>query len=477
MIWLAFAALTLGTVTVLVWPILRNAAKTAQTTEPDQAVYRAQLNEVERDLREGLLSDSEADTARIEIKRRLLATNRRPTGLHKGETPLARMSAITGISVLVPFCALATYITIGMPGMPGAPVKERRAEALVNPESTEFGVLIEDLADRLRQNPESTEGWVLLARSYRQINRLDDAATAYRRALATGATDVDIYTEFGDTLTALNDGRVPPEAVDVFQAVLRADREEPRARFYLGLASAQAGNIPDAIAIWRDLTNTAPANAPWLDMVRDQMGQVAMAAGIMPMTIPPRHPLDAPSAQTQMSGPTETTLSIPEADDDDFRPDVSALSDRFSGDEMAMIQEMVGGLEARLEFGPEDYEGWMQLGQSYDVLGNADKAATAYRRAAALDLTAVAPRARLAETLLRTLAPGELIPDEVNQVAGEILAIDASDPDGLFISGLGEASAGNFGRARELWTKLLAILPKDDPAQETVSRRLADLPE
>lgn len=476
MIWLGYAALTLGAVAIMVWPILRNAATRAQTSEPDQVVYLAQLKELERDLKDGLVTDSEAETTRIEIKRRLLAANRRATETSESETPLARMSAISGIAVLVPFAALAIYMSIGSPGLPGAPIKERRADALVNPENTDFGVLIENLADRLRQNPESTEGWVLLARSYRQINRLEDAAVAYRRALGTGANDVEIYTELGDTLTALNNGTVPPEAADIFRAVLRADREEPRARFYLGLASAQAGNIPDAVAIWRDLTANAPSDAPWLDMVRNQISQVAMAANIMPMTVEPRHPLDGMPIETQSAADLNQS-TIPEADEDDFLPDVSALSDRFSGDELAMIQEMVGGLEGRLEFEPDDFDGWMQLGQSYGVLGNAAKSANAFRQAAALDTTATTPRARLAETLLQSVAPGDTIPEEVSQLAADILDIDANNPDGLFISGLSAAAAGNYDQARAFWTKLLAVLPADDPAQETVFRRLADLPE
>lgn len=475
MIWLGYAALTLISVGILVWPIMRNAGTAAQETEADQALYQGQLKEVEGDVANGLLTNSEAETARTEIKRRLLAANRRATGDKGVDAPMARMSAVTGIAVLVPFCALAVYVTIGAPGLPSAPVEQRRADALVNPENTDFGVLIEDLADRLRQNPESTEGWVLLARSYRQINRLEDAATAYRRALATGSNDIDIYTEFGDTLTAMNGGTVPPEAADVFRAVLRTDRDEPRARFYLGLAAAQAGNVADSIAIWRDLTANAASDAPWLAMVRDQMSQVAMAANIMPMTIAPRHPLDGPTT-TQSTVDSASTVMVPEADEDDFRPDVSALADRFSGGEMTMIQEMVGGLEARLEFEPDDFEGWMQLARSYSVLGNTEKSAGAYRKASALNTDAIEPRAKLAETLVRAVEPGAPIPNEVNELTNEILALDQNNPDGLFISGLAAADAGQFDLARDRWTALLGLLPPGDTAYESVSRRLAALP-
>lgn len=475
MIWLGYTALTLISVGILVWPVLRNGGTAAQETEADQALYQSQIKEVEGDVANGLLTDPEAEAAHTEIKRRLLAASRRATGDKGVDAPMTRMGAVIGIAALVPFCALAIYVTIGAPGLPGAPVEQRRADALVNPEDTDFGVLIEDLADRLRQNPEKTEGWALLARSYRQINRLEDAATAYRRALSTGSKDIDVYTEFGDTLTAMNGGTVPPEAANIFREVLRTDRDEPRARFYLGLAAAQAGNVANAIAIWRDLTASAESNAPWLAMVRGQINQVAMAANIMPVTIAPRHPLDVPTTTPSSVGSSNTAM-VPETDEDDFRPDVSALADRFSGDEMTMIQEMVGGLEARLEFEPDDFEGWMKLARSYGVLGNAGKSARAYRKASALNKDAIEPRTKLAEALIRAVKPGTPVPNEVGELTNEILALDQSNPDGLFISGLAAAGEGQFDLARDYWTTLLELLPPDNAAYESVSRRLAGLP-
>ena len=73
MIWFAYAALTLFCVAVLIWPLLRSAGDRPSDLEADQAVYQAQLEEVERDLADGLLTDDQAVTARTDIKRRMLA--------------------------------------------------------------------------------------------------------------------------------------------------------------------------------------------------------------------------------------------------------------------------------------------------------------------------------------------------------------------------------------------------------------------
>lgn len=478
MIWIGFAALTLVCVAGLVWPLMRNAGRIADQTEADQAVYKAQLEEVERDLADGVLNVDEAETARIEIKRRLLAADRRSVSGVRTDAPALRMGTVAGVAVAVPFLTLAVYLSVGSPNLPGAPVAERRAEALEHPDQADMSVLIEQLADRLREDPNSTEGWVLLARSYRQANRVGEAAAAYRRALSTGSQDPVVLAEFGEVLIASNDGTVTPEAVNVLEAVLRVERREPRARFYLGLARAQAGDASDAIAIWRDLTASATGDAPWLAMVREQMGEIAMSAGVMPMTVTPRHPLDAtPAAKDTPVATGAAEGAVPPADDEDFRPDVSGIAERFSRPELEMIQEMVGGLEARLEFGPEDFDGWMQLGRSYGVLGDTKKAANAYRKAIALRPDAVLPHVQLADLLLRSIGSADAITDEIVDLSARILVLDSDNPDGLFISGLAAASVGDAAVARRHWMRLMNILPPGDSARDAVSKRLAELPE
>ena len=479
MIWAGFAALTLLCVTTLVWPVMRNSTSTTEQAEADQAIHRAQLSEVEQDLADGLLTEAEAEIARTEVKLRMLAANKRQTDAGPLEAPALRMGTVTAVAVLLPFTTLAVYLTIGSPDLPGAPVAERRADALEHPDQSDLSVLIEQLADRLRADPDSTEGWVLLARSFRQMDRMGEATTAYRRALSTGADDPVVFAEFGEALIAANGGAVTSEAENIFRAVLQTNREEPRARFYLGLARAQAGEVRDAIAIWRDLTASTPPGAPWLTMVRDQMREVAMAASVMPVTITPRHPLDNMGTQASQSNQFDAPTysgAIPTADDEEFRPDVSALAGRFSGGELEMIQEMVGGLEARLEFGREDFDGWMQLGRSYGVLGDSDKAANAYREAITVRPDAIMPRVQLADLLLRSIGSGQSITGEIVELSENILRLDGSNPDGLFIAGLAAASEGSTNLARERWTRLLDILPPGDSARGAVTRRLAELP-
>jgi len=68
---LLFAAMTVAAMLAALWPLLRKAA--TPRAGSDVAVYRDQLDEVERDLTAGYIGPTEAETARVEVSRRLLA--------------------------------------------------------------------------------------------------------------------------------------------------------------------------------------------------------------------------------------------------------------------------------------------------------------------------------------------------------------------------------------------------------------------
>lgn len=60
--------------------------------------------------------------------------------------------------------------------------------------------LVIGLEERLEQNPDDGKGWLLLAKSYHHLGRLDEARDAYRRADTLGHGDARVAAElFGLT--------------------------------------------------------------------------------------------------------------------------------------------------------------------------------------------------------------------------------------------------------------------------------------
>lgn len=454
MIWAAFGGLVLLVLAALLWPLLRGAQATEDRAAYDLMVFQDQLKELDRDLERGVLTESEADAARVEIQRRILTANKISPPAPAASVKVWRFGLAGGMIVGIPLLTLAAYLPLGAPALPGESAAHRAEIAAAAAEESDK--LVEQLAAHVAANPNDADGLALLARSYRQLRRYEEAVSAYRQ-LARLAPSGGAYADLGEVLALASGGGMSADAHDALVMALEIDRREPRARFYLGLEQAQQGNAETAIAIWRDLVADAPDGAPWLDLVVREMSQTAQRTGVLPMAVTPVHPLDLALAAAAANAPTP--------------------AERISPENLGMIQGMVDGLAKRLENEPDDYNGWMMLGRSYTVLENVDGALAAYEKAMALkpqDLNSKLQFASLMIARTNLDAPGAL-PAPLTDVMADVLEIRPSQPDALFISGLALAKAGNTTEAKARWQQALSALPNGAPLKAELERRLESL--
>lgn len=384
-LWIAVALLLALTLLALVGTLLRARPAMPTRRDYDVAVYRDQLDEVERDVERGVLAADQAEAARLEIKRRMLAAADgaadAPAG---GAVPPAWRGAILAlVVVLVPVGSLGVYLMLGSPGLPDLPLAGRHGEGQASTEQrAEMERLTARLAAQMEQQPDRVEGWLLLGRSLRTIEKYGEAAKAFERALALTHRAPEVLSEYGELLILAHDGQVPDPAVKAFEEVLAADPTEPRARFYLGRARSERGDARGAVQAWVDLIAVSPADAPWLGDVRRQIQATAAAGGIDLATLKPSPGLPVPSVATAVRPPGpagEGGAPSPSAED------VKAAEQMSAEDRQAMIRSMVEGLAERLKDNPDDAAGWRRLARAYEVLGEADKAKDALARAEAAE--------------------------------------------------------------------------------------------
>lgn len=445
MIWITLVALTLSVLALLAVPLLRPRAGLTDRAEYDLTVYRDQLKEVDADVERGLLSAQQAEAARTEIKRRMLAAADKP------EVAAVAGGSYTGLVVvlalLVPALALALYAVLGHPELPDQPFAERQ-DTRQDPQMADIAGLLDKLAERLKQTPEDVEGWAMLARSARAMERHDYAAEAFARLVALGQKDAAIYAGLGESLL-FRDQAVTPQAVAAFQDALRLDPRDVRSRFYLGMARMETGDAEGAIAIWKEMEATAPADAEWLAGVRARITEAAATAGLDPAKIAPKAPELGPAS------------AAPPAD---------------AAGTQAMITAMVDRLAAKLKDNPDDAEGWKRLGRAYRVQQKLDLAKDAYGKAIALLPRDVELRMAYADVLLAQVAePAKALPPEFVQTITEVLQLDPSHGEALFYAGIAAAQSGQLAEARALWLRLRDSLPEGSPERAAVQKQIDGL--
>jgi cytochrome c-type biogenesis protein CcmH len=136
------------------------------------------------------------------------------------------------------------------------------------------------------------------------------------------------------------------------------------------------------------------------------------------------------------------------------------------------MEGMVAKLAARMEQTPEDGEGWMLLGRSRAVLGQYEKAAEAYGRAAKILPPDADLLADYADTL--AMAQGRRLAGEPFAIAKRALQVDPAHVKALALAGSAEFEAGNFAGAIAYWERILKILPPDSEFGRSVTDSLAE---
>jgi cytochrome c-type biogenesis protein CcmH len=368
MLWVGLLLLTIGAMAAIVVPLLRGRQAPAPPRAAfDRAVYRDQLGEIARDLERGTLDADQAMAARLEIERRLLATDE-PDEPAAARLPVRGITAIA-LAAAVAAGAMAVYLALGSPQLGDEPLAARRDDGTAPHAPADLAASVDALAARLKEVPDDARGWLLLARSQATLQRWQDSAASYQHAM-TLTDSPEASAGLGEMLVMASDGLVTPAARSAFTTTLARDPGNTPARFYLALGDAQDGKASEAIAAWGKLVDEAPPGAPWLPLVRQHMAETARAAGI---ALPPQA---ARQAAPQPAPPS--TGGAPSA------ADIEAVQAMSPAERQAMIRSMVERLAARLDANPDDAEGWQRLARAYAVLGETAKAEAAAARAAAL---------------------------------------------------------------------------------------------
>ncbi|HUZ75773.1 MAG TPA: c-type cytochrome biogenesis protein CcmI [Stellaceae bacterium] len=457
---LALAIVTAAVLIVVIGPLLHETRMAPERPAFDCAVYRDQLAELERDRARGLIGATEAETARLEIERRILASDRAAPLPPAHARPLPWLAAV--LALVVAGGAAALYLRIGAPGVPDLPYAARRAElarAAAAPEDAEASAAA--LEKQLAAKPGDVDGWAQLARIDAELQRWQRSADAYRHAVALAPGRVDIAAALGEVLVMGADGMITPAARDTFTKVLAKDSGNAMARYYLALGDAQGGKTQEAIAAWQKLAAEAPAGAPIRADLKRRIAEAAQSGGIAPPPLAPPAPAAAPPAGAAAPGPDAAQMA--------------AAAKMTPEQRQTMIKGMVAQLAARLQAAPGDPDGWVRLGRAYGVLGERDKAVDAYERAAKLDPKDVQIPLQEVRLLLASQKLETQLTDREMALLHRIEVLDPAQPEALWYLGLAAAQSHRPDEAKGYWQRLLAALPADAPERKTVTAALGAL--
>ncbi len=385
LLWLLFALMTAGVIAVLLRPLMQGAAAGVRDAQADIAVYKDQLSEIDADAARGLVTPADAELARREVARRLLARAQSDTTRASRIMPVRPL--LGTIATVLPLLAISTYVWLGTPHLPDQP---RSALPTAPLDRTPVGELVAKVEARLVERPDDGKGWDVIAPIYFRQERFAEAAHAYGRASALLGETPARLAGFAEATVLANNGIVTDVARAAYEKLAKADPDRVEPKFWLALALEQDGKRTEAAAAYKAILAAAPPGANWRPLIEERIAAVEKTSAATVPAIPTSKGGAATSLITQ-SPPRGPSAA-----------DMKAAEKMSDADRAEMIRGMVASLAQRLADNPSDMQGWQRLMQSYIVLGdraNAEIALGDARRRLAGNQAALTELSAIAKSL------------------------------------------------------------------------------
>lgn len=306
-----FGALVLGLVLcvagVLVWVLLRqrNVVSHASQAKANAKVYRDQILDLDQEHESGHISDAEWQQSRDELSLRLLEdTSAQDDPEAKKEKP-ALWTAVL-VAVALPLASMGMYMWLGEPDA----LNPMALKAPEQPDQQSLLKMAEALAGKLNEKPDNLQGWVMLGRTYRTLEKFDAAVQAYDRALTLSADD-DLKLERVEVLAMKTQGNFEGEPWAVIRDILQRDPQHYGALLLAGSASYAHEKYSDALKYWQQARKPLTADNPDVQGLDEAIASVQKKLG---MAVTPTPASSAGNAGNAAAGLTVSgEVSIAEA--------------------------------------------------------------------------------------------------------------------------------------------------------------------
>lgn len=282
--WIMAAGL-IGLALLFVLPPLfsnRDQREDVDQDELNLAVFRQQLQELDADLAAGKLDRTHHKAARRDLERELLHD---VTG--KGTETDSRggrwAAALLGISV--PAAAVSLYLFLGdssiilrLEASASGPAPAAHPGG-TSVEMPPLEVMVQRLAEKMEQNPENLEGWMMLGRTYFAIGERERALYALEKAYSLSPENPDVLVAYAEAIAANNDSELAGRPAELIQAALEIDPEHSSARWLEGLVSFQDARYAKAAEQWGSLVATFESDSDEAEELRGYIAEAHSRAG------------------------------------------------------------------------------------------------------------------------------------------------------------------------------------------------------
>jgi cytochrome c-type biogenesis protein CcmH len=239
--------LLVAAVVIVLWPLLKRSNSPIVGRDMSNLdIHRDQFSELEKDLEAGTLGADRYEQAKNELERRVLEDAAAPADMPQSETPGKAVPIVIG--VFIPLTAILLYLYLG--NLEGLVALGHPAADLSSTTADQFQDMAAKLAARMQQNPGDAEGWKLLGRTYRAMERFGEANDAYKKAVDLTPQDADLLADYAESLALAAGRSLAGEPTRLLDRALKLDPRNTKVLTLSGSAAYERKDYETAIGYW-----------------------------------------------------------------------------------------------------------------------------------------------------------------------------------------------------------------------------------
>jgi cytochrome c-type biogenesis protein CcmH len=245
----------------------RGGAGKAGRREVNIAVYRDQMKEMESDRANGLLSEAQYQSAKLELEARLaddaLTLDEAPA---PGRVSSRKLGYTLG--AILPAAAFGLYFWLGNPTalIANADTSSRPDQATATagaPGEHDFMKMIQKVEEKTRVNPDDGEAWSMLAKTYGAMERWPEALQAYEKAIKLLPQDASVLSGYAEALAVTSNRVLTGKPMELVQKALEIDAEDMKGLELAGINAYQEENFAQAGFYFKRLHKLLPPESPY----------------------------------------------------------------------------------------------------------------------------------------------------------------------------------------------------------------------
>jgi cytochrome c-type biogenesis protein CcmH len=172
----------------------------------------------------------------------------------------------------IPLLAGSLYLSLG-----NYQAISHSAEMAVDPDTlklAEINKMVEGLAEKMKNNPDDAQGWLMLGRSYKFQQQYSKAVDAFANAYRLLGDQAEVMLLYADAIAYANDKNLAGKPAELIFKALALEPDNMNALWLGGMTKMQQGDAVAAIKLWKKLAALLPPGSDSQKEIQDLLTKI-----------------------------------------------------------------------------------------------------------------------------------------------------------------------------------------------------------